>query len=123
MKRKNIGKAPKGLPFSSGVLVGETFYLSGSIGFDAKKNDLVEGGIRPETRRAIENLEAVLREGGMELRNVVKVTVYLADINDYEEFNSVYKDYFSEHLPARETAAVSSLALGAKVELSFIAVR
>jgi reactive intermediate/imine deaminase len=123
MERRIIGKAPKGLPFSSGILVGDTFYLSGSIGFDEKENKVVDGGIEAETRKAIENLEVVLREEGMNLRHVVKVTAYLADINDYEKFNSVYRQYFSDHLPARETVAVSGVALGAKIELSFIAVK
>lgn len=123
MKKIIIGKAPKGLPFSRGILAGDTFYLSGSIGFDERENKVVAGGIEAETRKAIENLEIVLREGGMDLTHVVKVTAYLADINDYEKFNRVYGEYFSDHLPTRETVAVSGLALGAKIELSFIAVR
>lgn len=123
MEKIIIGKAPKGLPFSRGILAGDTFYLSGSIGFDERENKVVAGGIEAETRKAIENLEVVLREGGMDLTHVVKVTAYLADINDYEKFNRVYGEYFSDHLPTRETVAVSGLALGAKIELSFIAVR
>lgn len=123
MERTIIGKAPRGLPFSLGVLVGNTAYLSGAIGFDESKDSLVKGGIESETRKAIEILKTVLGEAGMDLGHVVKVTVYLADMNEYEKFNQVYGEYFSSHRPARETVAVSGLALGARVELSLIAVR
>lgn len=118
-----IGKAPMGLPFSEGVLVGDTLYLSGAIGYDPELGGIVPGGIVPETRRAIENLESVLQKAGMDLKDVVKVTVYLSTMEDYQKFNDVYSGYFPESPPARETVAVSGLALGARVELSFIAVR
>lgn len=123
MEKKIIGKAPRGLPFSLGVLVGNTAYLSGAIGFDESKNTLVEGGIEAETRRAIEILKSVLEQAEMDLRHVVKVTAYLANMNDFGKFNRIYGDYFSVHRPARETVAVSGLALGARIELSLIAVR
>jgi 2-iminobutanoate/2-iminopropanoate deaminase len=123
MNRIVIGRAPMGLPFSLGVLAGDTLYLSGAIGFDEKENTVVPGGIEPETRKAMEHLERVLKEAGMDLTHVVKVTVYLADMNDFQMFNRVYGGYFSDHLPARETVAVKGLALGARVEMSFVAVR
>ncbi len=118
-----IGKAPKGLPFCEGVLTGNTLYLSGSIGFDKNTGSLVEGGIVPETRKAIENLRETLQKAGMDLGNVVKVTVFLKSMDDYQAFNEAYASFFPENPPARETVAVSGLAFDARVELSFIAVR
>ncbi len=121
--RQIVGQGPRGLPFCEGVMVGDTFYLSGSIGYDHEKGEVVPGGIVPETHRAIQNLRGVLRKVGMDLRDVVKVTVYLRSMDDYGAFNEVYSKYFPENPPARETVAVSALALGANIELSFIAVR
>lgn len=118
-----IGRGPMGLPFCEGVLVGDTFYLSGAIGYDPEMGSVVPGGIVPETHKAIENLRRILKKVGMDLEDVVKVTVYLQSMDDYAAFNEVYATYFPEAPPARETVAVSGLALGAKIELSFIAVR
>lgn len=123
MARKVIGKRAPGLPFSPGILVGDTLYLSGAIGFDPEIKGIVPGGIEAETRRAIENLRELLREANMDLDDVVKVTVYLSDINDYSIFNKVYAEYFPKDPPARETCAVSGLAFNAKVEISLIAMR
>mgnify|MGYP001040873667 CR=1 FL=1 len=123
LRRTVIGEGPMGLPFSQGVLVGQTLYLSGAIGYDPGIGGLVPGGIVPETRKAIENLKAVLEKAGMGLEHVVKVTVYLKSMDDYHAFNEVYRTYFSENPPARETVAVCGLALGASVEMSFIAVK
>lgn len=121
--RKVVGLPIEGLPFSPAIMVGDMLFLSGSIGYDAEKKALVPGGIVAETRKAIENLRETLQEAGMGLENVVKVTVYLSDMADYETFNRVYAEYFPVDPPARETCAVSALAMGAKVELSFIAVK
>ena len=118
-----IGRAPKGLPFCEGVLAGNIFFLSGSIGFDRDTGGLVKGGIVPETRKAIENLRETLRKADMDLSNVVKVTVYLKTMDDYEAFNEVYASFFPEDPPARETVAVSGLAFDASIELSFIAMK
>ena len=118
-----IGRGPRGLPFCEGVLAGDTFYLSGSIGYDHERGGVVPGGIVPETHQAIQNLRGVLQKVGMDLVHVVKVTVYLRSMDDYGAFNEVYASYFPENPPARETVAVSGLALGASIELSFIAVR
>ncbi len=121
--KKIVGRGPRGLPFCEGVMAGDTFYLSGSIGYDQEKGSVVPGGIVPETHQAIQNLRGVLRKVGMDLEDVVKVTVYLRSMDDYAAFNQVYSQYFPENPPARETVAVSGLALGANIELSFIAVR
>ncbi len=122
-EKRIIGKGPKGLPFCEAVMVGDTLYMSGSIGFDKNEGKIVPGGIVPETKKAIENLQDTLKKAGMDLRDVVKVTVYLKSMDDYQEFNQVYASYFKENPPARETVAVSGLAFDAAIELSFIAVR
>jgi reactive intermediate/imine deaminase len=122
-QKQIIGKGPRGLPFCEGVLVGDTCYLSGSIGYDREAGKVVEGGIAAETRRAIENLRETLGKVGMDLTHVVKATVYLQSMEDYEAYNEAYASFFPKDPPARETVAVSGLALGAKVELSFIAVK
>jgi 2-iminobutanoate/2-iminopropanoate deaminase len=122
-EKRCIGEGPRGLPFCEGVLVGDTYYLSGSIGYDPKAGGVVEGGVVAETRRAIENLKESLGKAGMGLEDVVKVTVYLRSMEDYQAFNEVYASFFPTHPPAREAAAVAGLALDAKVELSFIAVK
>ncbi|MGQ9653701.1 MAG: RidA family protein [Thermodesulfobacteriota bacterium] len=122
-KKQIIGRGPIGLPFCEGVLVGDTLYLSGAIGFDREAGRVVEGGIAAETRKAIGNLKETLAKAGMDLEDVVKVTVYLRSMEDYQAFNEVYAEYFPKDPPARETVAVSGLALGAAIELSFIAVK
>ena len=124
MAKKVIGNKFGGYPFSEGVLVDGTFYLSGMLGIDFTKGILAEGGVKEETRCAISNLEASLKKADMTLANVVKITGYLADLNDYAEFNEAYSECFKniEELPAREVVQVG-LILGAKVELSFIAVK
>lgn len=103
--------------------MGDTLYLSGAIGFDRETGRVVEGGIAAETRKAIGNLKETLAKAGMDLEDVVKVTVYLRSMEDYQAFNEVYAQYFPKDPPARETVAVSGLALGAAIELSFIAVK
>jgi 2-iminobutanoate/2-iminopropanoate deaminase len=105
------------------VLAGDTFYLSGAIGYDRERGEVVPGGIEAETRRAIENLRRILRKADMGLEDVVKVTVYLRSMDDYQAFNETYAAFFPTNPPARETVAVSGLALGARIELSFVAVR
>lgn len=80
-------------------------------------------GIVAETKKAMENLHETLRKGGMNFKDVVKVTVFLKSMDDYQAFNEVYASYFSEDPPAREAASVAGLAFDASIELSFIAVK
>lgn len=119
---------PKGsgsmqLPFSPGLLVGDTLYLSGVIGADATGQP-VAGGFEPEMRQAFSNAQAVLKAAGMDFGDVVSVTVYLGDIKDYSQMNQIYKEYFkTEPLPTRSTVAVVGLARGARMEITMTAVR
>ena len=110
------------LPFSPAIQVGDWLFLSGNIGNEPTTGELAEG-IEAQTRQAIENLGALLKEAGMGYENVVKATVYLTDINDYDALNKVYKEYFPSERPARAVVEVSELVRGAKVEISMIAVK
>lgn len=110
-------------PYSQGILVGDTLYCSGQIGIHPDTGSLVTGGIDAETERVLENLGAVLRAAGMDYQNVVRCTVYLADMNDYAQVNEVYARYFSEAPPAREAIQVAGLPRNARVEISCVAVR
>jgi len=121
-KKAVYGEAKPVGPYSPGIDVGDTVYLAGQIGMASGK--MVEGGIDAETHQVMKNAQAVLKNAGMDLGNVVKTTVFLADINDFQAMNAVYATYFEGTIPpARSTVAVSALAAGAKVEIDFIAVR
>jgi len=113
-----------GAAFSPAILVGDTLYMSGSIGSDPATGQLAKGGFEPELRQVITNVQGVLKAAGMDLTDVVSVTAYLADMSDFTRFNEVYREYFkTEPLPTRSTVAVKDLARGARVELTMIAVR
>jgi reactive intermediate/imine deaminase len=96
-------------------------YVSGSIGMD-KEGQLVPGGIKEQTRQALENVKAILSTGGCQLGNVVKTTVLLSDIKHYAEFNSIYSEYFPHKPPARAAYQVAALPKNALVEIEAIAV-
>ena len=111
----------KDLPFSEAVRVRNTLYLSGHIGIDSAMK-LVPGGIAAETRQVMENIKATLERYGSTIDHVIKVTVMLADIKEWEEMNNVYVQFFSKHLPARSSLGANGLAMGARVEIECIAV-
>lgn len=114
--------AAAALPFSEAVRSGELLFLSGQIGTvpDAG-NALAQGGIGPEAEQTLRNIRAVLERHGASMRDVVKCTVFLADIGDWPAFNAVYRTHFSPPFPARSALAASGLAMGAKVEVECIA--
>jgi len=111
----------KGLPFAEAVRVGAMLYLSGQLGIDPSRK-IVPGGIGPETRQTMENIKATLARHGSSLDHVIKVTVMLADMNEWGEMNKVYVTYFPKHLPARSAFGATGLAFGARVEIECIAV-
>tara|TARA_B000000557_G_scaffold190022_1_gene155747 strand:+ start:574 stop:1017 length:444 start_codon:yes stop_codon:yes gene_type:complete len=115
--------APAALgPYSPGVQVGEFLFLSGQIGLNPESGKLVEGGIKEQTKQVLDNLGAVLKEAGMDYENVVRATVYLSDMNNFQSMNSVYSGYFnSPHPPSRSTVEVRLLPKGALVEIDLIA--
>jgi 2-iminobutanoate/2-iminopropanoate deaminase len=110
------------LPFSEAVRVGEMLYVSGQIGNLPGTLTLAPGGIGPEARRALENIKAILERHGSSLGQVVKCTVFLADIKEWQAFNEIYREFFTTNLPARSALGANGLALGARVELECIAV-
>ena len=118
------GVPPSSAPFSPALLVGDTLYLSGSIGANPSTGQLVEGGFEPELRQIFTNAQGLLAAAGMQLSDVVSVTVYLGDMKDYSQLNQVYREYFkTEPLPTRSTVAVKELARGAHLEITMTAVR
>ena len=110
------------LPFSEAVRVGNTLYLSGQLGNLPGTHELVQGGIAEETRQTLKNIGATLERHGSNLQNLVKCTIFLADINEWPQMNEVYKTFFTKHYPARSAMAGSGLAIGARVEMECIAV-
>lgn len=111
------------LPFSEVVQVGDLLLLSGQIGNVPGTLSLVPGGIGPETRQVMENIKGVLARHGATLDQVVKCTVFLADMREWPAFNDVYRTYFTPgHFPARSALGANGLALGARVEVECIAV-
>jgi len=111
----------EGLPFSNGILVGNTLYVAGQEGLDNGK--LRSGGIGPETQAALENIKKIVEDAGLRVPDVVSVTVYVADIAEFAEMNKVYKAFFPAPRPARVTVQVAGLVGNARVEISAIAVR
>ena len=107
-------------PYSQAIRYGNLLFISGQIPLDPKTGDLVEGDIKVQTRIVIENLKAILEASGMTVENVLKCTCFLKDMGDFERFNSVYKTYFGESLPARECVEVSRLPKDVSVEISAI---
>ena len=111
--------AMAGLPFSEAVRVGPLLFLSGQIGTTA--DGLVPGGIGPETRQTLENIETTLERHGSSMDRVVKCTVFLADIAEWPAMNEVYVTFFPNDKPARSAVAGSGLALNSRVEIECIA--
>lgn len=107
----------RAMPFSEAVRVGDLLIMSGILGTEERTDDLVEGGIIPETHQIFIHLKRVLEDHDLDFGNVVKCTVMLDDIEDYDSFNSVYATYFPGDKPARSAFAAEELALGATVEL------
>ena len=112
-----------GLPYSPAILEGNTLYLAGQLGRDPKTTQIVAGGIEAETRQALTNIRAVLREAGMDFANVANTTAYIVDFKEFDAFNKVYREFFPKDPPARATVGVSALNQGARIELQMIAVK
>ena len=110
------------LPFSEAVRAGDFLFLSGEIGRRPGTTELVPGGLPAEARQAMENVKANLERHGATLDDVVKCTVFIADMKDWGAFNEVYRTFFTKSLPARSALGASGLALGARVEVECLAV-
>jgi 2-iminobutanoate/2-iminopropanoate deaminase len=104
-------------PYSQAIRSGDLVFLSGQIPLDPATGELVSGGIEEQTRRVMNNLGAVLAAAGASFENVVKTTIYLADLGDFPAVNGVYASYFGQPAPARATVQVAALPKGARVEI------
>lgn len=122
MKVISTTKAPAAIgPYSQAIQVGNLVYTSGQIPIDPATGNFVEGGIKEQTRQSLTNVRAILEEAGLTMANVVKTTVFMADMNDFADMNAVYADYFSEPYPARSAVAVKTLPKGALLEIEVVA--
>ena len=114
-------EAPAALgPYSAGIKTGQMVFLSGQLGLDPQTGKLVEGGVVEQARQSLRNIEALLTAAGATFENVVKSTVYLADIADFAAVNEVYAAAFSEPYPARSAVQVAALPAGGLVEIEVI---
>ncbi len=122
-EHKAINLSPtRGLPFSDGIVAGNTLYVAGQEGTD-ESNKLAPGGIAAETKAALDNIEKVVKAAGFEMKDIVSVTVYLADIHDFPEMNKVYKTVMPDPKPARATIQAAALVNDDRVEIAAIAVK
>ena len=112
---------PARVPLSQAIRMGGWVFASGQLGISPATGRLIEGGIEAETRQVCENLKAVLEAAGSSLDNVVKVTIYLADLAELMAMNAVFSEYFPKDPPARTTFQAAGLVAGARVEIEAIA--
>jgi len=114
--------APKAIgPYSHAIRAGELLFISGQVPIDPLTGNLIDGDITAQTRRVMDNLAAVLKAGGLSFQQVVRTTIFLADMSDFTAVNAVYGSFFSEPYPARATVQVSRLPKDARVEIDAIA--
>jgi len=117
-------KAPAAIgPYSQAIEANGFVYASGQLPIDPTTGAFPEGGIKEQTRQSLLNAQAILQQAGLDLKNVVKTTVLLADIADFGAMNEVYAEFFSQPYPARSAFAVKALPKGALVEIECIAAR
>jgi 2-iminobutanoate/2-iminopropanoate deaminase len=110
-------------PYSQAIEVNNLLFLSGQLPADPKTGNLAEGGVKEQTKQVFENIKSVLSAAGLTTDNIVKTTVFLADMSLFAEMNEVYASYFNGNFPARSAFAVKSLPKGALVEIECIAAR
>ena len=115
-------KAPSAIgPYSQAIQVGNLLYTSGQIPIDPATGVFVEGGIKEQIRQSLLNVKAILEEAGLTMGDVVKTTVFMADMADFADMNAVYAEFFTEPYPARSAVAVKTLPKGALVEIEVVA--
>ena len=109
-------------PYSQSIRAGSTIYCSGQIPLDPKTGQIISGGIDAQTRRVLDNIAALLKAEGLGFGNIVKTTIFLTNLGDFQTVNEVYGSYFKSQPPARSTVQVSALPKGANIEIEVIAV-
>jgi 2-iminobutanoate/2-iminopropanoate deaminase len=120
-KAVNLDPA-RGLPFSDGIVAGNTLYIAGQEGSDSS-GKLAAGGIGPETTAALDNIQKIVKAAGFEMGDIVNVTIYLADIHEFPDMNKIYKTVMPDPKPARATIQAAALVNNARIEISAIAVK
>ena len=124
MKAIATQNAPAAIgPYSQAIEANGTVYVSGQLGIDPATGNFAEGGAVAQARQSLTNISNILKEAGLSMKNVVKVTVLLADINDFAAVNEIYKDFFEAPFPARSAFAVAALPKGGKIEIEAMAVK
>jgi 2-iminobutanoate/2-iminopropanoate deaminase len=119
----STSEAPAAIgPYSQGVRVGSTIYYSGQIPLDPKTGQVVSGGIDVQARRVMESIGGLLKAEGLGFENIVKTTIFLADIGDFQAVNEIYGGYFKQAPPARSTVQAGALPRGVGIEIEVIAV-
>lgn len=124
MEKKIISteKAPKAIgPYSQAIQVGNLIYTSGQIPIDPSTGAFAVGGIKEQTRQSLLNIQAILKEAGLTMANVIKTTVFLANMDDFADMNAVYAEFFTQPYPARSAVAVKTLPKNALVEIEVVA--
>ena len=123
-KAINTNKAPLPVgPYNQAVMVKNTLYISGQVALNPTNNELIQGSINEESHQIMKNIESILKEAGLDFKNVVRSKIYLTDMSNFSKVNEVYGSYFEKgYEPARTTIEVSGLPLGVDVEIDMIAV-
>ena len=123
-KAINTNKAPLPVgPYNQAIMVKNTVYISGQVALNPTNNELIQGSIDEESHQIMKNIESILKEAGLDFKNVVRSKIYLTDMSNFSKVNEVYGSYFEKgHEPARTTIEVSGLPLGVDVEIDMIAV-
>ncbi|MDH5559304.1 MAG: RidA family protein [Deltaproteobacteria bacterium] len=123
MIKKIVSKdAPEAIgPYSHGMIANGLFFSSGQIPLDPVSGEMIKGGIAEQTRRVMENLALVLKEAGLSWEHVVKTTIYLSDMTQFQIINQIYGEYLGDQKPARSTVGIKELPKGAAVEIDLVA--
>ncbi len=108
-------------PYSQAIKLDNLLFVSGQIAINPLTNQMVDSNIEDETRQALDNIKAILESAGYEMKDVLKSTIYLVDLDEFQKVNKIYGEYFSKDPPARETVQVAKLPKNARVEISVIA--
>ena len=121
-KQLNTEKAPAAIgPYSQAIEANGIVFLSGQLPIDPATGSFPEGGIKEQTRQSLLNVKAILEAAGLTMGNVVKTTVFMADMNDFADMNAIYAEFFAKPYPARSAVAVKTLPKGALVEIEVVA--
>lgn len=124
MKAISTNMAPAAIgPYSQAIEVGNLVFTSGQLPINPTTGAFPEGGIKEQARQSLLNIQAILKEAGLTMNNVVKTTVFMTDMGDFADMNGVYAEFFSEPYPARSAVAVKTLPKGAMLEIEVVAER